>query len=127
MNYKELLQEQLQLQFQKGKISLDGDILSIKGIPFKGIEIHHNEGLNISFMSFDVIDFKYLNTYFEPRLKFSETRIYYRPSSKSISVYVDKKFTKGNKGAFEKAMWFSEMIGYFIKEIEDIISKVILE
>lgn len=125
-NNKLLLLEQIKLSFSKAEISqqteknASGDIV-INNLPFKGISITISYRIDIDFTDFKEVDYLALVTYFRPRLKQEDCRIFY---NKVIMIYLDKKFPLDKKGEFENGMWTFRVLEYFINKIKSILEDI---
>ena len=128
IEHKQLLIEQFRLGYPTSKITSstsNGKIngISIFNIPYDGIKIVMHERIDFNFDGFDKIEFTALSTYFEPRLKYEDVKIFY--NEKQLNIYLYKKFSKDSKGEFEKAMWTYEVIEYFINSIKKIVDQIL--
>jgi hypothetical protein len=123
---KLLLLEQLKLSYPKADIHHNvekRDEIIINDIPFKGIKIEITGRIDIYFKGFDKLEYSAISTYFKPRLKYPECRIFYNPPQ--LNIYLDKKFTNNVKGNFEKTMWTFNVLEYFNKQIISLTEKIL--
>ena len=128
VNSKLILLEQLKLCYPKTEIihnTEKREEIIIKDIPYKGIRIEITGRIDIQFKEFDKIEYDAICTYFKPRLKYNDCRIFY--NSAQINIYLDKKFSNNKKGNFEKAMWSYKVIEYFISQINVLILNILEE
>ena len=125
-NSKLLLLEQIKLSFPKADIIHNADKrdeIVINDVPFKNIKVEISGRLDIYFRGFDKVDFGALSTYFKPRLKYDDCRIFY--NSAQLNIYLDKKFSNDKKGNFEKAMWTFRVFEYFKGQIKSLVEEIL--
>ena len=125
-NSKLILLDQIKLSYPNNVVShnVDNrDEILIKDFPFENIKMEISGRLDIYFGGFDKVDFESLSTYFKPRLKHKDCRIFY--NSLQLNIYMDKQFNNDKKGNFEKAMWTFRVLEFFKGQIKTTINEIL--
>lgn len=121
-DYLKLLAEQISLVYPEVDMTSNRHEIKIRNHPFKGINITILKNFIFSLKMFEEVDINALKTYLKPRFSYDQTRFYYNKNS--FSVYLDKTFTNGPKGSFEKAMWQFEVLQFVIDNIEKMMKEI---